>query len=204
MSYPPVLLKNRSGFLSRALHCITIICTICIARICVDFSKATLRYTSLPIHHMYRMLRTRNHKNQCSACSNNTTISHHAVVWTQRILWVPMYRGSRCIMSVYLRLSERGVACFLLDMMRAIPHDSWPVSRGGLRAFLSFSPSPSFSHTRSTLFISLVFPFLYYSLLFVFRFRAQVPRRARRCKRDHAIRPTDRPTVAARPLRVGS
>lgn len=43
----------------------------------------------------------------------------------------------RCMwVGRYLRLSERGVACFLLDMMRAMPHDLLPAANSS-RFFFS-------------------------------------------------------------------
>jgi len=129
------------------------------------------------------MLRARNYKNQCSARSNiMLPISHHHAVVEHNMFYV--YRYSWCIKSVYLRLSERGVACFLLDMMRVIPHDSRLTALSS-RLFISLF---LYIYIYIPLFLSFVLPLLNRYLFFVF---AQVPRRARRCKRDHAILPTD-------------
>jgi hypothetical protein len=72
-----VLLKNTSGFISRALHC-CIICTIHDARIYTLYTEVSKAI--LPYIHIYRMLRARNYKSQYSTRSNNATISRHAVV----------------------------------------------------------------------------------------------------------------------------
>lgn len=77
---------------------------------------------------------------------------------------------------MYLRLSERGVACFLLDMMRAIPHDS-RAAAWSWRLFISFShtltPTHTNTHTHSfslslarSLYLSSFRSFIIYGYLF--------------------------------------